>query len=97
MVDVDPALPVRVARRARNRQRAVRTGANGQQSRHRVPDIAVDICVDEVLRRRGKSANRADELSPVRGARERIECGRGIALEHRMPFQREHRLAELGG
>ncbi len=76
---VDPPVPIGIARAARNRQHAIRTGANRQQSRHRVADVAVDIGIHEVLRGCGEPANRVDEL-PASSPRAPAHRTRAAAL-----------------
>ena len=72
-----------------------RDRSDGQQARHRVTDVAVDICIDEVLGRRRKLPDGGDELGQLLRASQRVERNRRLALHDGVPLQGQHRVAEL--
>ena len=67
-------------------------GAQRQHAGHRVADVAVDVGVDEVLRRRREALDGGRERRPVGGAIERLE---GAGRFARQPLPAQHERAPL--
>src|SRR5262249_60873569 len=98
-VEWNPAGPFAIARPTLFRNQPVPPCANGNVAWRVVPDMAVDVGVDEVLRRDCELTKGAGEIGPVAGLiqpEERVD-GRVIVIE-RGPAKRERlEPGRLGG
>ena len=65
LVEGNPARPLIASARAVGRQRPVATGAHGNAAGGKVPDVPVDVAIDEVLRRRDEIMERSGEIIPI--------------------------------
>ena len=90
LVERNPSGPLGLAARSIGRLRAVAARADRNVPRRVVPDVAVDVAVDEILRRDDEVAQRVRELIPVARFVELQEGqnGRVVGIE-RGPSQRE--------